>query len=162
MCKELIVSEYLKYELRELRKIDLKLRNKLRKDIKIFFRSIKDEKKGDFFSRYHTDPKFKEKHKKYMLEKVKCKICGKMIARNYMTTHHRTKKCLNYKNMSEKIKCEICGQMVARNYMSTHHKTKKCLKNIKDNLYLCLDQNEILKKMNRLPFILKNYLFKMK
>ena len=141
-------------ELRELRKIDLELKKKLKMDTKIFFKMFKDKKKSDFKNRYHENLEFKEKHKKYMLEKTNCKKCGQMVARNYMSVHHKTKKCLNksleIKKIAVKVKdaenrpCDL--SLTDLNVMT------------RENIYKL--QNEILKKVNKLPFVLKNYLLK--
>ena len=91
-------------ELRELRKMDLILKKRLKLSTRKYFELIEGnnkQSKSDFFNRYHTNPYFKEKHNKFMSEKVNCKKCGQMVARNYMTRHNRTKKCLN-KNLEIK------------------------------------------------------------
>lgn len=48
-------------------------------------------KKTKTFKEYYQDPEFRERHKKYMLTKVKCD-CGCDIARNHMSHHKKTKK----------------------------------------------------------------------
>ena len=132
--EDLVIIEYNKYELNELRKIDLKLRKKLKLDTEIFFKMFKEKKRGDFFDRYHTDSKFREKHKKYMLEKTNCKKCGQMVARNYMTTHQRTKKCLN-KNMEiRKIENNSKKEKIEKELLKNQNK-------------LLQNQNELFKKI---------------
>ena len=138
-------------ELRELRKIDLELKKKLKMDTKIFFKMFKDKKKSDFKNRYHENLEFKEKHKKYMLEKTNCKKCGQMVARNYMSVHHKTKKCLN-KNLEIK-KLEKAAENRPCDLSLTDPNVM-----MRENIYKL--QNEILKKVNKLPFVLKNYLLK--
>jgi len=43
------------------------------------------------FKKYYADPEFRERHKKYMNEKVKCD-CGLMVPRSYLSKHKRTQK----------------------------------------------------------------------
>lgn len=43
-----------------------------------------------FKKRYDNDPEFREKHKKYMRERVVCS-CGKKVVRNYLSKHKKTK-----------------------------------------------------------------------
>ncbi len=43
------------------------------------------------FKEYYQDPKFKEKHKKYILEKIEC-LCGTKTARCNLSHHKKTKK----------------------------------------------------------------------
>lgn len=50
----------------------------------------KKVKYTNFKERYEGDEKFREKHKKYMTQKITC-TCGKKIRRNYMTRHKKTK-----------------------------------------------------------------------
>ena len=52
-----------------------------------------DTKKYEFKHYYDTNEEFRKKHKKYMLEKTKCK-CGLMVTRNYMSRHKKTTKHL--------------------------------------------------------------------
>jgi len=89
-------------ELEEFKILHMRLKEKLELDMIKGFellnrRKYNKVKQRYFRKRYHDDPYFKKKHKRYMLTRVNCKICGKSIARNYMSTHHKTKKCLNAK-----------------------------------------------------------------
>lgn len=91
-----------KEELEEFKILHIRLKEKLELDIIKGFellnrRKYNKVKQRYFRKRYHDDPYFKKKHKRYMLTRVNCKICGELIARNYMSTHHKTKKCLNAK-----------------------------------------------------------------
>lgn len=45
------------------------------------------------FSDYYKDENFKEKHKKYMLEKVLCVLCGFETARCNLTRHRNSRNC---------------------------------------------------------------------
>ncbi len=48
------------------------------------------------FKEYYQNPEFKEKHKKYMAEKITCK-CGKTdIARYNMTKHKKIKQHIEW------------------------------------------------------------------
>lgn len=47
------------------------------------------------FTDYYSDPAFREKHLKYVREKVICKECGKMYSRSNISNHKKTKKHLN-------------------------------------------------------------------
>lgn len=51
----------------------------------------KKVKKNTFKYYYDNDPKFREKHKKYMNEHVEC-TCGQKVVRHYMTRHKKTLK----------------------------------------------------------------------
>ena len=91
-----------KEELEEFKILHIRLKEKLELDMIKGFELLNRRKynkiKQQYFrKRYHDDPYFKKKHKRYMLTRVNCKICGELIARNYMSTHHKTKKCLNAK-----------------------------------------------------------------
>ena len=157
-------------ELRELRKIDLELKKKLKMDTKIFFKMFKDKKKSDFKNRYHENLEFKEKHKKYMLEKTNCKKCGQMVARNYMSVHHKTKKCLNksleikkLEKAAENRPCDLslnsrCPSGVLATLRESVPRHSRSHAMTRENIYKL--QNEILKKVNKLPFVLKKYLLK--
>ncbi len=50
--------------------------------------------KTSSFAKYYSDPKYKEKHLKYMKEKVLCD-CGLHVARANITTHKKTLKHCN-------------------------------------------------------------------
>lgn len=56
-----------------------------------------------FKTRYDNDEEFREKHKKYMLEKTQCD-CGLMITRNYMTRHKRT---IKHANQLKKLQARV-------------------------------------------------------
>jgi len=45
------------------------------------------------FSDYYKDENFKEKHKKYILEKVECVLCGFITARCNLTRHRKSRNC---------------------------------------------------------------------
>lgn len=57
------------------------------------------KKKQKTFKEYYQDPEFKEKHKKYVSEKIKCS-CGRMVMRMAMAKHKRTK--IHERNLKEK------------------------------------------------------------
>lgn len=51
----------------------------------------KEGKKGmTFIERYRTDPEFKERHKKYISEKIECE-CGREVQRVGLYTHRKSK-----------------------------------------------------------------------
>lgn len=53
------------------------------------------ESKGKSFKDYYQDPEFRERHKKYMSEKVPCPKCFFETCRSNMTRHQRSKNCTN-------------------------------------------------------------------
>jgi hypothetical protein len=61
-----------------------------------------DEKmKKPFKEYYQTDPDFKARHLKYVMEKVKCETCGKEISRCNMTKHKTSNKHKQYDEIKE-------------------------------------------------------------
>jgi len=46
---------------------------------------------GSFYERYHSNPKFKERHKEYMKQKITCS-CGVKTQRYNLSHHKKTKK----------------------------------------------------------------------
>lgn len=54
------------------------------------------------FKDYYQDPKFRERHKKYMVEKIKCE-CGCVRTRNNMSRHRKTNK---HKKLMKEIKLQ--------------------------------------------------------
>lgn len=65
---------------------------------------VREEKKHvKSFKEYYANPEFKEKHKKYMVQRVECD-CGKSITRCNLTTHKRTK--LHERRLQTKTKID--------------------------------------------------------
>jgi len=50
-----------------------------------------------FKEKYDTDQEFRDRHRKYVLEKVKC-TCGCMVARSNLSSHQKRKKHLDIIN----------------------------------------------------------------
>ena len=61
------------------------------------------EKKHKTFKDYYADPEYRQKHKKYISEKIKCE-CGRSVTRVGMAKHLRTRIHLNAIN--NKVKDE--------------------------------------------------------
>jgi hypothetical protein len=51
---------------------------------------VKEKKANKKFMDYYADPEYREKHLKYMREKVECS-CGRTVTRGNMATHKKTK-----------------------------------------------------------------------
>ena len=45
------------------------------------------------FKEYYSNAEYRTKHLNYINEKVPCKFCSALIARHYMTKHHKTQVC---------------------------------------------------------------------
>ena len=58
------------------------------------------------FKKYYSDPEFRERHQKYMKEKVICD-CGFMTSRNNMTRHKRSRNHTNRINKIENLKIKM-------------------------------------------------------
>ena len=88
-------------KMEEFIKLNVEFKKRFEEGMKKCFNLLKrlkyEKNKSYFKERYHNDPYFKKRHKKFMLTRVNCKVCNKMIARNYMSAHHRTRKCLEAK-----------------------------------------------------------------
>lgn len=50
-------------------------------------------KKYKTFKEYYADPAFRERHLKYINEKIPCPVCGIMTFRHHMSRHKKSKKC---------------------------------------------------------------------
>jgi len=87
-----LIENYQCKSKRELRKREQYWINKLK--------NICINKKGacgynTFKEYYDNDLDFRERHKNYMLQPVKC-ICGCTVLRNHMSRHKKTKKHIEY------------------------------------------------------------------
>lgn len=57
---------------------------------------------SEFTAKYYSNPEYKQKHLKYVLEKVPCEICGVDVARCYLAKHKRSKKHATNETLHEK------------------------------------------------------------
>ena len=80
------------------------------------------------FKEYYNNPEFKEKHNKYIREKIMCEDCKKDVQRVAMAKHKRTKKHLSCceKNKTTNIK-DMVDELVKQRVeeiMKTKSKSK--------------------------------------
>ena len=58
---------------------------------------------------YYDDPEFRERHKAYMKEKIKCPDgCGSVTARYNMHHHRKSEKHIKFMERNKEHNCEYC------------------------------------------------------
>jgi hypothetical protein len=86
------------------------------------------KKKCKTFKEYYSNPEFKEKHKAYINEKIKCDECGNSVSRVNMAKHKKTNKC---KNLKLKNKSKIIDEIDQFILQELIEERKKALLNSK-------------------------------
>lgn len=79
-----------------------------------------------FKLKYDTDPEFKEKHLKYIKEKINCE-CGKKLSRSNLSSHRKSKlhmSTVNNKNVHEEEINEITKKYIEALEMITKNVIK--------------------------------------
>jgi hypothetical protein len=60
---------------------------------------------------------------------INCNLCNKMIRKDCITKHQKSRNCINNNFKTERIICNFCNCKISKNTLRRHQNSNWCLKN---------------------------------